>query len=246
MPWFETPPFERGKTWMNQFPPTFDPTDQVGTTGFYTPALNLEGKVFWFPDTIYGTGVPVVVRVVRNNSGQNQANTANGIPATTAFAMQPGRLVVFDPAFPRQRVCAYASVAGVEAYPVDELLPSAGVSAGDLFYIVISGPALCYTGGANMAASLYLGDWVAANTSVVTGATSAATDGGAINAITSITAMSSTALTEAIEQTHRLLGRVIGTPASALTSATTTGTTALTANQTNTSVVVMVQACGAW
>jgi hypothetical protein len=248
MPWYETPPFERGKTWMNAFPPTFDPLDQVGSTGFYTPALNLEGKVFMFPDTIYGTGVPVIVRLVRNNSGQAQANASNAITGATAVTMQPGRLVVFDPAFPRMRVCQYSQVAGQEAYPVDELLPTTGVSPGDLFYIVISGPALCYTGGTTMGVGLFFGDWVAANTAVVTGATSAATDGGGVAALTGITSTSTNIAQMNFQylENFNMLGRVIGTPAAALSSATTTGTTALTASQTNTSIVVMVESGRAW
>src|SRR5512135_2161628 len=115
MPWFETPPFERGKTWMGQgSSPTFDPTDQVGSTGFYTPAVNLEGKVYMFPDTIYGTGVPVIVRCVRNNSGQQL--TVQGVAAPTACNLKPCRLVIFDPNFPRQRVCAYAIESFAEAF----------------------------------------------------------------------------------------------------------------------------------
>lgn len=243
MSWFETPPFERGKTWTNQFPPTFDPTDQVGTTGFYTPATNLEGKIYWFPDTIYGTGVPVIVRCVRNNSGQQLA--VQGVASPTGFAMQPGRLVVFDPYFPRQRVCQYAITPLIESYPVDELLPAAGVSPGDLFYIVISGPALVYTTGQVMNSSIMVGDWVAAITGSSTCSTSAATDGGGIAALTGITAATTTQ-TGLVALNARPLGRVINTPAAALTSATTVSSTALTASQTNTSLVVMVQGYNAW
>jgi hypothetical protein len=249
MSWYETPPFERGKTWMNAFPPTFDPLDQVGSTGFYTPALNYEGKVYMFSDTIYGTGVPVIVRCVRNNSGQQQTAYVQGAgTAGTGFNMAPGRLVVFDPAFVRQRVCQYSILAGAEAYPVDELLPTVGVSPGDLFYIVISGPALVYTGGATMNATISIGDWVAAaSASVTQSATSVVagqTDGGGIASLTGITTTVTASSLIGIQ--FRTLGRFLNTATNAFTSATTMSSAVLTANQTNTTCVIMVESPCSW
>jgi hypothetical protein len=74
---------------------------------------------------------PVKVRLVRNDTG--------GL-------VLPGRLYAYDPAYPRRGSTRQTTViASEEGWPVDELLPAAGVQNNDLVYVVVSGPALVYT-----------------------------------------------------------------------------------------------------
>ena len=145
----ESPPWGRGSTYYNG--ETIDTNDLGGK--------NLEGKEFVFEDTEYGTGESVRVRVVRNAS---------------AGALLPGRLVSFQSTYIGKRVDGYADTLAELSFPVDELLPSAGVPANDLFYIVVKGPALCKTdlsGDANNV--INAGDILVSQTAATSGATTA-------------------------------------------------------------------------
>jgi hypothetical protein len=122
----EAPPFERGSTFYNGMP--IDTNDLGG--------VNLEGKEFEFEDEFHGTGHKVRVRVVRNSG---------------AFNLKPKRLVTFDAAAYGRRCNGHTAVDAAYAFPVDERLPAAGVVPNDLFYVVVSGPALCVTPNAGVA-----------------------------------------------------------------------------------------------
>jgi hypothetical protein len=154
----ESPPFSRGETWYNG--ETIDANNLGG--------LNLEGKEYVFEDTApsnmftsRGLGFPVHVRVVRNASGG---------------ALLPKRLVKLDAAgYYGRRASGYANVtAEGPVYPVDEFLPAAGVPDKDLFYVVISGPALVKTSLAGNAENFFaVGDRLVALTAATSGATTA-------------------------------------------------------------------------
>lgn len=144
----ETPPFSRGETFYNGG--TIDSADLGG--------INLEGKEWVFKDDIRNTGFDVRVRVVRNMA---------------AAALLPKRLVTFkNDAYYGRRVDGYATLTSVNAYPVDELLPAAGVPIYDLFYIVVGGPALVKTDIASSANNLInIGDTLVSLTAATSGAT---------------------------------------------------------------------------
>jgi hypothetical protein len=121
-------PFGRGETWYNGR--TIDTNNLDG--------YNVQGRVVMFESFVWSDrGVKskrlhesqVICRVVRNNSG---------------FALLPKRLVILDPVNPNLAI-GLAVTTAVECYPVDEFLPSTGVPNGDLFYIVIAGPAMLLT-----------------------------------------------------------------------------------------------------
>lgn len=117
----EAPSFSRGETIYNG--QTIDSADLLGT--------NLEGKEFLFQDTIRNTGIDIRARVVRNVSG---------------IALLPKRLVTFQKGqYYGRRVDGYATITSDRCFPVDELLPAAGVPNNDLFYIIMGGPALVKT-----------------------------------------------------------------------------------------------------
>lgn len=128
----------------------------------------------------------VRVRVVRNVSG---------------VALPPKRLVTLarDNAKNVTGATAVAGVAGstqvggiarlptVKTYPVDEWLPTAGVPANDLFYIVIRGPAIVMGSVANYTTAIAAGDILhSALTATTSAVTNGVTQGGRIGEILDI------------------------------------------------------------
>jgi hypothetical protein len=122
----EAPPFARGETYYNG-----GPIDSSNLGG-----QNLEGKEYTFevnaPDaTGLDAGDPsgrkVVVRVVRNSSGQ---------------ALKGARVAHYKAEAPQGcHVDGYTfSVGHRAAGVIDEFLPAAGVPSNDLFYLVVQGP----------------------------------------------------------------------------------------------------------
>lgn len=102
-------------------------------------------------------------RLVRNNSG---------------ITLLPKKLVQLDPANPG-RAIGYVVNTGQRGYPVDEFLPSTGVPNGDLFWIVVEGPAVvlsAYTGaqfgGGDVATGVILTSVTTTAGSTQTGTTS--------------------------------------------------------------------------
>lgn len=152
--WQDSPPWERGNTFYNGNAP--DPNDLY-------PDVQREGKEYFFNDTIYGTGVPIKARMVRNDTG--------GL-------VYPGRLYRYKPGYRRQRVDRATVVANEEGVPLDELLPAAGVQDKDLVYAIVAGPCLIYLPDTPSAGLVIaLGDQVVATTA----ATSGAPDAGSIS-----------------------------------------------------------------
>lgn len=145
----DTPPWERGATFYNGG--TIDANNYGG--------VNLEGKEWEIEDTIRGTGMYIRLRVVRN---------------VAAIALRPKRLVSFAAGYLGLRVNGYCDVSPEPGYPVDELLPAAGVPVGDLFYIVVQGPALVLTDIASGAGSVInQNDPLVSLTAATSGATTA-------------------------------------------------------------------------
>jgi hypothetical protein len=183
----ETPPWPRGYTFYNGS--TIDSSNLGGT--------NLEGKEYRFEDTIYNTGQYVTVRVVRNSG---------------SFALLPKRLVTFDTSYVGQRCNGYSTVSYAPCLPVDELLPTAGVVANDLFYVIMEGPCGVLTpldaGSDNVIAVM---DPLAA----ITAATSGATTAGRV-----ATANTSGATTNQRDSLLNVVGRAM----SAATTANTNNT----------------------
>lgn len=158
----EAPPFQRGETWYGG--ETIDTNDLGGE--------QYEGKEYVFEDIdpdnhTARTGRKVVCRVVRNNSG---------------ISLLPKRLALLEGTAGDSsgKVDGYAITSAAntpqQGYPIDEYLPSTGVPNGDLFYIVVEGPAVVTTSLANMATDLSVNEFVVA----VTAATSQATTAGRV------------------------------------------------------------------
>jgi hypothetical protein len=135
----------------------------------------LEGQEKVFEDIVWsGTsgvksdrgiaaGRSVRCRLVRNNTG---------------ITLLPKKLVQLEAANPG-RVSGYVVNTGQKGYPVDEFLPSTGVPNGDLFWIVVQGPATvlsAYTGaqfgGGDVAAGVILTSVTTTAGSTQTGTTS--------------------------------------------------------------------------
>jgi hypothetical protein len=151
----ENPPFTRGDTWYSG-----DTIDSNNLGG-----VELEGMEWVFEDRNPSTGArrtsrPVLCRVVRN---------------VGAAALLPKRIARFaaTAGLYGQRVDGYATTTAAEGYPVDEYLPTAGVPVNDLFWVVMSGPAVCLTSIADMSADISVGGWVVALTAATSGATTA-------------------------------------------------------------------------
>lgn len=156
---------ERGQTWYNGG--TIDTNNLA--------AVHLEGQEKVFEDILWtgsagvksdrglAAGRDVRCRLVRNNSG---------------ITLLPKKMVRLDPANPG-RVLGYVTNTGQVGYPVDEFLPASGVPHGDLFWIVVEGPAMTLTpftgaefGGADIATGVILTSITTTAGSTQTGTTS--------------------------------------------------------------------------
>lgn len=129
----ENPPFERGQTFF-----------QGGTVNA-TDGANLEGSLWSFPDIDISTqgakgarsNREVICMVVRNKTGSAM------LPKLIAKLKIDGSGYEY-----LGQVNGYATTVGERGYPIDEFLPAAGVPDNDLFYVVVSGPAMCTTAAA--------------------------------------------------------------------------------------------------
>lgn len=145
-----------------------------------TMAAQLEGREYEVLDRDMSTSPGTIrshrkvrLRVVRNMSG---------------VALLPKQLVVLarDAAANISGASATAGISGttqvvgvqrlpnIKSYPVDEWLPAAGVPDKDLFYIVISGPAIVTTRNTDYSSDIAVGDIIPG---AATASTSAATNG---------------------------------------------------------------------
>jgi hypothetical protein len=163
----EAPPFGRGECyWDTSYTPS---ATEIADSKY------LEGKEWLFEDLDYSqrgarpvrTGKYVRCRCVRNTSAGNlipKKLVTFEVDATTGIELLG-------------RVDGYARTTAVRAYPVDEFLPSAGVQANNLFWVVMEGPAVILTDLAGADNNvLNVGTVVVA----LTGATSGATTAGRV------------------------------------------------------------------
>jgi hypothetical protein len=202
-----TAPFERGSTFYNGA--TIDTNNLAG--------VELEGRTVIFEDKLWSatgikglrTGRNVVCRIVRNMSG------------ITLFAKQ---LVQLDPTNPARVTGRTVTLFG-EAYPIDEFVPATGVPNGDLFYIVIGGPALCLTpmaGATFNSDAIAAGDIVGAATtnggSTAAGSTAPAGRVAGILAV-NVALTTNTQYNELLRYAHNPLGRAISGRTSGNTNA---------------------------
>lgn len=212
---YNQPPFKRGETLFNK--PASD------TSLATTDGAEWEGMLWDFPDVNPSTGAirsnhRVVCRAVRwtgtggvcgpkdlvvlgtdaASNGITAAASATAGPLGMARAVQLSRVGL-----------GATGTLPAKCYPVDEYLPSAGVAANDLMWVVVEGPAIVTTGLTEMQADVNAGDPLISMTGATSAATSTGTtSGGRVNRLN--TAVS----------THDdgIQSRVIGVALSACTS----------------------------
>lgn len=123
----ENMPFDIGETW-------YGTKRTIDTTNLEAPWL--EGKVVWVPDkhklTGERTGLMRKLMIVRNLSGVNL------VPKKLAHILAAAGAN-------HGQTDGYTFAVASRGFPIDEFLPPAGVRHGDLFYVVIEGPALVKT-----------------------------------------------------------------------------------------------------
>lgn len=189
--------------------------------------IEYEGQTKIFEDKNWGdrgvksdrlNGREVVCRLVRNMSGQT---------------LYGKRLVQLDPTNPG-RVLGYSNTLAGEAYPVDEFLPAAGVPHGDLFWIVIKGPAVILT---PMTGAEFQSTQITAGQVLVAGTTSAAStaagttgSAGRIGGFNAVAATTAGQFTDILNYAVNWIGRAIS---------------AATSGNTNTGILVDVKRGGA-
>jgi hypothetical protein len=162
----EAPPFPRGQTYYNGT--TIDSNNLGGA--------NLEGTLWEFEDIDLNEATPGV-----RSARTNRPVTCMIVRNAAAAALLPKRLVTMKATtgatFVAQ-VDGYAdTTAESPAWPVDEWLPAAGVPVGDLFYIVVDGPAMVLTALEADANNVFS---VGTRVVALTGATSGATTSGRV------------------------------------------------------------------
>lgn len=163
----ENPPFAVGFTFYDGG--TIDTTNYGGLEYEGTLWQEEDWNLTQFPASTVGTRQARTARrrvlmIVRNVSG---------------IALLPKRLVSLqkggtDGRYLIGRVDGYTTTDGQEGFPVDEYLPAAGVPNGDLFYVVVAGPATVTTDLAGAGNDVInVGDIVTALTAVTSQATTA-------------------------------------------------------------------------
>lgn len=159
----KTQPFGRGETWYTGQTADADGGDDILGNLYWFRSYEVDGTIER-PRT-QGGRAPVCCMAVRNSAG---------------IALAPKRLVVWKTGSRGTEVDGYCSsdaqeIAGV----VDEYLPSGGVLANDIFFIVIGGPTLIAGSNANYATDIAAGDNLIAQTA----ATSQAASAGRLNKV---------------------------------------------------------------
>ncbi len=125
-------PFPRGTS--------YNQDGEVTITDTY--ADHLLGKTFWVPDTVHGSGMPVKLRIVRNDTGSSITATSRyfcmGLGAGTTSALDYGRSVTALGVLGGSNLTATQA-----AKPIDDAFPASfTIKDNDLFYIVEEG--YCY------------------------------------------------------------------------------------------------------
>lgn len=189
--------------------------------------VDLEGQVKVFEDIDWGAaGVKpsrsarkVVCRLVRNMTG---------------LALYPKQLVSIDPASPN-RILGNTVTTGQECYPVDEFLPAAGVPDRDVFWIVVSGPAMCKT---PMTGAEFQTTSIAAGAILTSGTTNGGSTAAGTTAPAGRVAGFPIVASTTVAQFTDLLNVAINSLGKAMSGATS--------GQTNANILVNIRAPGSW
>lgn len=172
-------PFKRGHTMFDK--PASD------TSLATTDGAEWEGTIWEFPDVNPHTGAKrsnasVICMIVRWTAAAGNALPSRLVCLDTDLVTNGGTSVAGPlgraqtKEFTRQG--ATASVLAAKGWPADEYLPSAGVAKNDLFYIVLSGPAIVKLANVDNT-GIDVGETLVAITGNVTDdTTSGATDAG--------------------------------------------------------------------
>jgi len=135
-------PFPRGSTYSD----AKRGANSLVTLSDSGPASNLEGKLYQVKDTIHNTGIPVILRVVKNDSGGDLAVARKWLSFRLSnAATTPGDW--------GRRVDGVAGTGGEPCKPMDDAYyygtedTSQGglettIAQYDLFYVVEAGPCL--------------------------------------------------------------------------------------------------------
>jgi hypothetical protein len=196
--------FDRGQTW-------YGPDQSIDANDL--AAAHLEGTEKTFEDLDYSsgpgakayrTGKPVRCRVVRNDSG---------------ITLHAKQMVLLDAA--RTRITGLANNTSQDGYPLDEWVGSSGVRAGDLCYVVMSGPAMMLTpltGAAfngDIAAGTRLNSVTASNGTTAGGTT---TPPGRVSQFTAVAATTAGQFTDILNFTANFVGTAISARTTAETN----------------------------
>lgn len=163
---------------------------------------DVEGSMYWVEDIDYNAttnGGPYPKR-------SNRIRCVMVVRNTSAGAILGKQLVIpeLDGLEQLGRVNGYSTTAGQRAFPADEFLPSDGVAVNDLFYVVISGPAMLST---PTVAADYNGDIAeGALLASAVGGTSGATTSGKVANVTITN--DTTTLNAAVNKIGRALSAV--------------------------------------
>ena len=111
-------PFPRGQTFSDAGVVTMTDT-------FYQ---HLEGKIFNVKDTEHGTGVPIYLMVVKNDSGSAITVENRLMKFSLTSATDFGR-----------RISGFNDVAGGLSVPLDDAYSITSIPDDDLFYVIIRG-----------------------------------------------------------------------------------------------------------
>jgi hypothetical protein len=207
------PPFPRGQTLFNKPYSDTSLTTSMGKT--------VEGQIWTFEDVHPTTGARrsnrrVTCMAVRW-TGSSPALpsrlvvldgklTTNGGAANTAGPLGVARAAQFA------RAGNTADVLPAKCYPVDEYLPTAGVAANDIMWVVIDGPAMVKTPNTNFT-DIAVGDALVA----LTGATATASTDGNSATGAGLVATVDLSLT-AVTGPRGIENRVVGVALSAATT----------------------------
>ena len=128
----EDPPFPRNCTYFNGVPIDTSVLTNIGGEQY-------EGKEYHFEDSVYGTGTPITLRVVRNLNAAPVLASQVVMPETT----DPNNLYPYI-----GRVNGQYNTTpdvGGKGLLADELIPTVGCPQYDLCYVVVRGPCKALT-----------------------------------------------------------------------------------------------------
>lgn len=211
----ENPPFGRGETFYNGATITKD-----ASTGLYG-GYEHEGKIWEFEDLNYTQSGVVGAKSYRTNRTVKCMAVRNNSGVT----LLPGYLAQLAPVASGDttnthilgQVSGYAQTTAQNFVGViDEWLPSSGVVANDLFWLVVGGPTLVYTPAEGNANNVFsVGLEIVANTAA---ASTAATTAGRV---LPFGAALSTSVTNGLTTNTTIALNVLGYALSAATTANT-------------------------